>query len=140
MAKVKGYRAYSPIAISNLGLSSTGFDILKRPYSGLADWTSYSPPTGYIFIGIQSLNGVGKVMARSAGCSAIVVAGENGVNLSTNGNFLTSPSDSSRFLTIISGDTIYGRFKKILIWKDEVASADAYFKAILAPKNTKDLS
>lgn len=86
-------------------------------------------------------------MAKSSGCSQIVTSGggtclpgENGVNFSQNGNFLTSPSDSSRFLTIISGDTIYGRFKKILIWKDEVGSSDAYFKVILAPKNNKDLS
>lgn len=34
MAKVKGYKGYSPIAISNLGISSSGFDILKKLYSG----------------------------------------------------------------------------------------------------------
>jgi len=147
MAKVKGYKGYSPIAISNLGISSSGFDILKKLYSGgIADYNTHTPPEGYIFIGIQSLNGVGKVMAKSSGCSEIVnvgadcIPGENGVNFSTNGNFLTSPSNSDRFLKIISGDTIYGRFKKILIWKDELGSTDAYFKVILAPKNNKDLS
>ena len=87
-------------------------------------------------------------MAKSSGCSKIVtsggggtcIVGENGVNFSQNGNFIDAPSDSSRFLTVISGDTVQGRFKKIHIWKDEIGSSDAYFKVILGPKNNKDLS
>lgn len=127
MAKNKGIRRYQAGEISNLSFNNLGFDIAVRPYAGVPVYTNYTPPAGHVFISILSINGVGRIQARS-------VSGTPGDNLSKNGNYTNAPTDTSNMIMMLSADVIFGRFDEITIWRDEVDTADAYYKFILGTK------
>ena len=122
----KGLRQYGTIEAQNNSLNAEGMDLMLRAFLTVGNYTVYTPPAGYIYTGIISINGVGKVQAKSVDI--------NGDDLNLTGNYRESPSNSNELILMISADVIYGRFSEITIWKDEVASADAQFRAILSKK------
>jgi len=123
----KGYRQYHTQEVSNLNFNGLGFRIITRPHATVQNYNEYSPPEGYFFAGIQSINGVGRIQARRILESPRIP----GDDLSLTGSYNKHPLNSSAMILMISADTIYGRFDKIIIWKDEVGSNDAQFKVIL---------
>jgi len=123
----KGLRQYHPQEVSNINFNGLGFDIVTRSHSLIANYTEYTPPEGYIFVGIQSINGVGKIQARKVLESPRIP----GDNLSLSGSYDKTPANSSDMILMISADTIYGRFDRVVIWKDEVGTNNAQFKFIL---------
>jgi len=125
MAANKGIRRYTAGEVSNLSFNNLGFDIIARgqavPIYGI-----FSPPAGMVILGIVSINGVGRIMAKSEA---------PGADLAKDGVYNNSPgTDSGNSIMMLSADIIFGRFTKVLVFQDQLATASAYYKFILETK------
>lgn len=125
-------RRYHPLASSTLSIAQLGFEILIKPYGIGGTVETFTPPEGYIYKAIISINGVGRVQANWASDDRRVKIHDD---FAKDGTYKNPPANSNNMFLMVSGDAVFGRFDAIDIWRDQVATSNAYFKAILAPIN-----
>tara|TARA_R100000234_G_scaffold11947_1_gene6620 strand:+ start:1664 stop:2053 length:390 start_codon:yes stop_codon:yes gene_type:complete len=120
-------RRYRIGEISHISVNQSGFIIKVHTAANVSNFTRISAPEGFVFASFASINGAGKVMARGYN--------DNGDDFAKDGVYDNSPSNSDNCLGMASSDLIYGRFDKILLYKDEVGSPrqDAQIRLNLAP-------